>query len=332
MALVLVEGFEGFQTSDIAKKGGYTHSGAAIVTSSGRRSGRALEVDSVAKWCKIPFTALTTVYAGFAVHLPADAIGTEFPSSYYIFLLGNSDGNQLYFTMNNSRILCVQRGASTLLATSSNYLRTGWNFIEVQATANNTTGAVLVKIGGVTEINISSQDTLNTGSTTNFSYIQFSANWSYDTLFDDLWIDDAGLKGDCRIDVISPSGAGNSTQWTPSTGSNYACVDEIPGSATDYVQSSTANQVDTYAFGNLSALSTTIHATALNAMIKKTDSGSRGISPVTRSGGTDYVGSETSPTTSDLYMTEIRETDPDTAAAWDESGVNAAEFGVKLTT
>ena len=100
--------------------------------------------------------------------------------------------------------------------------------------------------------------------------------------FDDLYVCDSagstnnGFLGDCRIDTIYPSGAGNYTQFTPSTGSNYTCVDETAPNTTDYVDGATVGDRDSYALGNLSALSSqTVYGVQVNAAILKDDAGSK---------------------------------------------------------
>ena len=51
------------------------------------------------------------------------------------------------------------------------------------------------------------------------------------------------------------------------------------------------------------------------------------------SGGTDYDQNELFLPSDDYGLfTDIVETDPDTSSAWTVSGLNAAEFGIKLTT
>jgi len=51
---------------------------------------------------------------------------------------------------------------------------------------------------------------------------------------DNLIVDNAGWIGQTRIQGLAVSGAGTTTQFDPSTGSNYECVNEVPYSDTDY--------------------------------------------------------------------------------------------------
>jgi hypothetical protein len=58
--------------------------------------------------------------------------------------------------------------------------------------------------------------------------------------------------------------------------------------------------------------------------------GTRQIAEVCRSGGTNYVGTTQTLGSSYLMYRQIHETDPATSAAWTQTGLNSAEFGVKV--
>lgn len=51
---------------------------------------------------------------------------------------------------------------------------------------------------------------------------------------------------------------------------------------------------------------------------------------VLRRGGTDYESGDLVMADSCAYFEQIRETDPSTAAAWTQSGVDAVELGAKV--
>jgi hypothetical protein len=63
---------------------------------------------------------------------------------------------------------------------------------------------------------------------------------------------------------------------------------------------------------------------------RKVDSGARELITPVRSGTTDSDSATNVLATSYLYYTELHATDPDTAAAWTISGVNAVEVGQKV--
>jgi hypothetical protein len=217
-----------------------------------------------------------------------------------------------------------------------------WYYIEFKATIHDTTGSFSVHVNGVnesmgTQTNI---DTRNAG-TPLVDRVRLGGAVSTGLSWDaDDWyvLNSSGsapnndFLGDIRVAAVLPSGAGNSTQWTPSAGSNFQNVDETPpDDDTTYNSEATASDKDTFAMGNIPSTPTTIYGVMQGARHRKDDAGSRTLRQVVRSGGTDYEGSDIS--VSDTYQftfEPVRETDPNTAAAWTESGFNAVEAGYKL--
>lgn len=97
------------------------------------------------------------------------------------------------------------------------------------------------------------------------------ANTAGDWVFDDgVFNDSSGsvqnsYPGEGKVIILRPNGAGASTQWTPSVGSNWQCVDEVtPNDATDYVSSNTDEQIDSYALDPSDLTSETITCIGLN--------------------------------------------------------------------
>jgi hypothetical protein len=138
--------------------------------------------------------------------------------------------------------------------------------------------------------------------------------------------------GDVTVTALYPSGAGTTSGWTPSAGSNYQNVDETPANDdTDYNSTATLNAKDTYAMQDCAA-GADIRAVQILAAVRKGAEGPGQVKLVTRSSSTDYDGAAQGiGGTSYSYVREIRETDPATAAAWSESGWNAVEIGLKKT-
>jgi hypothetical protein len=69
----------------------------------------------------------------------------------------------------------------------------------------------------------------------------------------------------------------------------------------------------------------------ISAYATKTDAAARNLAIVTRSGGSDFDGSDVALALgTNAYVQQLRETDPATAAAWAIAAVNAAEFGAKV--
>ena len=188
------------------------------------------------------------------------------------------------------------------------------------------TGSFIVKVNGVEEINYTGQ-TSNSALQIDRVTIVVPANSCY---LDNFILDSSDWIGRTKIQAIVPTGAGTTTQYDPSTGSNYACVDELPYSDTDYISTNTPDEIDTYATGNMTGDVGSVKCVQLQARTKY-----EGSSAVTkldlavRSGGTNYFSADKTLTTSYTTESNLWETNPNTSTAWTETTVNAMEIGVK---
>jgi hypothetical protein len=144
--------------------------------------------------------------------------------------------------------------------------------------------------------------------------------------------------GHYRFGCLDADGNGNQSDFNGSDGNqtdNYLLIDDgfTPDDSTTYVESATVNDVDTYSMDDLPTPALSIIAVCPVIRAVKTDAGTRALTAVIRSGGADYDGAvEQFLSTSYAGYREAFLVDPDTAAAWDEAGVNAMEVGMKVTT
>jgi len=144
-------------------------------------------------------------------------------------------------------------------------------FFEVYYKLDNVSGRVVVKSNGVSLFD-SSGDT-NPGAYTGFNIVMFgkdTAPWATgNAYYDNIILDSANWIGKTYIQGLAVTGVGTTTQLTPSTGSNYTCVDEIPASDTDYVYSNTVDQLDTYTLADLTGTIGTIKAVQVQSRVVK---------------------------------------------------------------
>lgn len=234
------------------------------------------------------------------------------------------------------KLLAYKGDSATLLATSTAAMSAAaWKLIEIYYLPHATDGAFQVKIDGVLDIDIDPADgDISTApSTANIDTVQVGGGASQLAGYlDDIVLDDAGWIGNTKIQGIVPTGAGTTTQWDPSAGDNYACVDELPPSDADYVSTNVTNEIDTYAMGNLTGSITSIKCVQIQARAAYEGTPTpTHIQLGCRSNGADYFATDLTPPSSFGPLTKILETDPDTEVAWIADGVNAAEFGVKAT-
>jgi len=254
------------------------------------------------------------------------------------------DGSTIHvgWYSNTNGSISVRRGGAggTILGTTVTGLlsSTVWSYIEFKATIHDTTGVVVLKVNGVEVLNLTNQDTRNgaNAQVTSLQIYNIVAN-TVGTYWDDIYICDTNgavnndFLGDVAVKRLLPSGAGNSTDFTPSAGSNYACVDEAAvNDDTDYVQSTTVGHKDLYAFGDLPTGTWVIKGVAVNLQAKKPDAGSRTARALTRTGATDYEGGDLSVGIAYANLQTFFETNPNTGVAWTHSEVDGAEFGEKV--
>jgi len=157
------------------------------------------------------------------------------------------------------------------------------------------------------------------------------------TYIDDFYIcDQTGstnndFLGDVRVDTLLPNGEGTHLDFTPSTGTtHYQLVDEAAPNTTDYNESGTAGQRDSYAMQDLASVTGSIKGVQVAGAILKDDVGARSIKVGVRAGGTTSVGSTQALATTQIYYTAVHETNPSTSTAWTEAGVNGAEAAFEI--
>jgi len=325
MARIFIEGFESGGLEQWT-----TNSGCTIVSAESGMSGSyCLECTGVNDYVRKNMgTSYSSMYFAFKYRPTVDA------NSRCILHLFDSAGTAIMSITRNktSKIIEAHRGAynGTLLDDGTTTLNVNTTYlIEVYYVPLNSGGTIQVKIdGGAAEIDYSGD---TTAGLENLQTIGLGDPNDSQAYFDDFVMDDAGWIGNTRIQGLVPTGAGTTTQWDPSAGSNYACVDELPPSDTDYVYTNTADEIDTYAAGNMTGTIDSIKCVQIQARARKQDSPTpTQLQLVVRSGGSDHVSaSKALPTSFGVPVYNIWELNPADSAAWEEADVNGMEIGVK---
>ncbi|MGQ9677110.1 MAG: hypothetical protein ACUVX1_15725 [Chloroflexota bacterium] len=214
-----------------------------------------------------------------------------------------------------------------------------WYVVEARFKPLNSGGVFQLKVNGQMVIDytgdttngLENVKTVNIGSTYNGSYIM------------ELRIDDIGINdtngaqqnswlGDGAVLALMPSGAGSTTELTPSAGDNYACVDERPPSTADYVASSTVDAEDTYALADLPSIYTGVRLVQPMAYAALAAAGSGAWRGVLRSGGTNYADAADKilSTSYAIVRGDVYYTDPADSNPLTPTKVNAFEAGVRV--
>ena len=343
MSLLFIDGFDHYVTADITKKWTAINSTVGIAASSGRRGGGALSSGATSRYVSKTLAASASFVTGFAFSfttLPsASAVICTFDdvATTQCSLAVNADGTLSVF---RSTSTSVTNGTSTLSLSANT-----WFYIEWKVTIADSIGAntCKVRVNGIDWITVATgQDLKATANATANGFRLGGGTGATNfggSIFDDFYIcDQSGstnndFLGDVRIDTLYPTSDGNYTAFTPSTGSShFALVDEATPNTTDYNDGAAVNDRDSYGMGNLSALtSQTVYGVQVNAAIVKDDAGAKSAATFVRSSSTDGDGASVALGTSQVYVSQVFETDPNGSIAWTETSVNAMEAGVKVT-
>lgn len=331
MALIRFDGF-GLSSSFPP---GWTAGSGTIQTASPRFAGRRYGQAATLANSYVSFTAVSEIYVGFAVNFTGTA-----PSGGNVALYGDAGAtSHLSLTVNSSGNLRLLRGGTELLISESAGFTNAWHFIEVRATIDNSTGICQVRVDGATSPLFDfSGDTRNGGTNTTIDRVRFASSGSNSTVrFTDVYLlDTSGSAplntwlGDLRVDALAPSGAGNSTGWTPSAGSNWDCVEEVPEATADYVSATDSGTEDLYALADMDTTVADVLAVKVQHYAQKSDAGASSIVPVLRYSGTDYDGDSVALATSWAKTDQTWTTNPGTSEAWTRSQVDALEAGMKV--
>lgn len=346
MALLFIDGFD---VGDIALKwttagngGGH---GASATTPYG--AGLSLQLSESGGWqiWKKNVTPSATVYMGFAFMRTGDS-RTAGSDPFVMVYSDNGATVHLQVGLNNALGTYTLYLGSTAIATSAGSLhaRGAWYFLEFAWKVDAVTGSFTMKQDGVTVLTFSG-NTKNGGTSTNidavgiksmaFGYIggqQGDGNYYFDDLYagNGVGAVNNSFLGSCRVQTLLPTAAGSSTQLTPSVGSNWDNVNDVPYVSTTYNTGNTSGQRDTYAMGDLRAGTGTIFGVQDTIMALKSDAGSVSIKAAIKSGATVYYDTTQSLTANLTDYSALRETDPATSAAWTTASVNAIEFGAEI--
>jgi len=228
--------------------------------------------------------------------------------------------------------LKVLDGSDNVLATgSANLTKDTTYLVEVRFKPGTTDGIFQVKVDGVLDIDFSG----NVGTSLQIDSIRigYITTFLYSGMYvDNVVVDDAGWPGNTLIRALVPTGAGNSTQWTPSSGSNWECVDEIPASDSDYVNTDTMDQVDLYAAGELPSEANNVKCVQvqIRAMREGNSLNVQRLRAAVRTNNIDYFSDFLAvPTTNPVGLVNLWENNPNTGLAWTLAEVNAMEIGMK---
>ncbi|REJ65626.1 MAG: hypothetical protein DWQ31_16940 [Planctomycetota bacterium] len=362
MALLMMEGFETFGTtvgaggatdvqngmqrkySDLKGVSSTAHNLADTELDAGRSAGFSLKstVSSARTFSFSLGTGNTPTdnewVVGFAVKF------SSFPTSGNpIVTIGRNTGNAK-ITVTSTGTLRLEGLFSNLIEeTASPVLSLNtWHFIEWKTrVADAPNGDYEIRVDGQIVLSATGVDTDGFDDGVS-EIVQFTFQRSGQQ-FDDMYVCDQDgpdfndFLGRVVIEAVFPNAEGDAADWTPQSGTdNSAMVDDNPADDdATYVETNTQDAQDLYQYTDLSTITAEpILAVQVNTDVKITLSpGDLDVQFPVKSGTTTDDGSVVN-VASDTYQTigRILTQDPDTAAAWTQSGIDAAQFGIKAGT
>ena len=287
-----------------------------------------LDLNDTLEYLQKNITADDEMYFAF-LYRPTSALNSEQMLSVY-----SDTAVMLHLYRNNvTSFIQVRRGYNTVLDTGTHALNIDTTYlIEARFKIADAGGRVEVKVNGVSDIDF-------TGDTKESTYTQFNvvrlgngpkADLSTFAYFDNFIMDNATWIGNTNIQKILPTGVGTTTQWTPSAGANWACVDERPPSDADYVSINTNDQLDTYAAANMAGTIDLVKCVQVQSRTKKEGSPTpTNLKLAVRSGAANHLSGNKAISSSYKGLCHLWETNPADSLAWEEADVNAMEIGMK---
>lgn len=334
MALLFIEGFEGWGVTPSAviddsmqRRWEVSSYPEQMKVQVGRVAGYAVSwIHSSDKTCKSPdLGANTTLYIGFG--LKFDTLAAKIIFSFY----EPSATLGINIRITAAGELAIHRGVTNLATTSGlNLLTDTWYYIECQVTINNTTGSYELHVAENNVLSDSGVDT-QAGATAELRQICLNGS-SINPWFDDVYVNDSGFYGNCRVDAIFPNEIGATTNWTPDSGDNYDRVKENPSDDdTSYVEDDTSENRDLYNYGAVPAGLGAIKGIQIATECRETDAETFDLVTVIKSDITVSADAgQTIGTTDYTEKRRISETDPHTTVAWTSDGLNSAQFGIEV--
>lgn len=269
---------------------------------------------------------------------------TSFSDQNFLRFQSPSAGNQVGLRVTSGGNIAVVRGNTpgVVLATGSVTMSLNtWYYIEAHFVISDTVGEYETRINGTVDItHATGADTRTDATYSTTDRVNLSGNGTMVSYFDDFYVCDTSGTAhatylgnpDLKVQGFSPNAAGDVTGLTPSTGSNWSCVDDVPPSDSDYVTGTDTSGYDLYNIPDLTGITgiqagtlwvRAAAASAANvAAVVKYDSNNDGTAD------TESVGTDQALSASFAYYPRVLDTDP-AGHTWTTAKMNALQIGAK---
>jgi len=339
MAHQFSEGWDAYTTgAQVIASGKYpvVFSGISFGTNIGKFGGCAINFPSQSAFrCNVNIASGNTIYVGGWWKL--GYIGVNAFSTYGLFgIQPGGAGNPLSLLNYNGSYLTLNNNSSTILATGTTLLIDGWHWIEASFNLNGASSTSTAYVDGIQQWSGTFNLSAFAAQAVQYACIGSCTTGSSSNYLDDFIIwDNSGSAfntfplGPRRIGLMTPNGAGASTQFTPSANANWQCVSQAFGGSANVSDTGTGNS-DLY---TMSALGYTPRST-INAVVVNTQASNPGgdanhsLTNKLRSGTTvasGAAGAHVLTSTNVVYLDAFPL--DSSGAAWTLANVNSSQAG-----
>lgn len=335
-----IDGFESYGTTNgntaVGALNKYTNSLGTLTVRAGRLAGHSLSGNSSVVLTTPAFTANDIWFVGFAYYY-IKTTNIEEPVFQLI------DGSTVQCTVNlqcNGELQARKGSGGTSLGfTTGARIRAGtWNYIEIKIKVHASAGTVDIKVNGVNVMALTGKNTDQHASAQATAVALCGASSNNQSTFDDFYVlDNTGSNnntflGPQKATMILATGDHGTNQWTPNSGSNhFDRVNENPhDSSTSYISDLLTGDTEEFDYANTGSEVTAIKGVMVNTVFETDSVVALSVKNHVNSGGTSSDDAGTAGTNG-TYKTAsfLVETDPNIAALWTKTNLDAALFGVK---
>jgi hypothetical protein len=336
MAVLLAEGFELASKTALTSRGWTIAAGATIGTTQahqdldGRGGDYAINLSPTTNMFTETFST-TARWLHFSAYMATGGAADFFVSFW-------RSGAVTYSVVwdSVSGLIELRRGSSTGTLVDTSVSSVGFDtrhWFAIELVADNSAGLVNVYVDGdVVALVDATGDTQSHGSLSGWDQLRIQGNAG--DYIDDIIITDSttGRIDEAYVVLMAPTADVVGSTLTPSTGSDhYAVVDEIPPSSSEYDEATAASQAGFYTHATLPWAPDSILACKVSSYAAR--DGTITLAELGIQDGVTSYGTATAMGGAGAYVLveRIADLDPDTGAAWTETGVNDAEIGIRFT-
>jgi hypothetical protein len=212
-----------------------------------------------------------------------------------------------------------------------------WFYIEFKVYCDNTNGTWELRLNGNVIGSASGVDTQ--ASITNYHQtVQWNTNYC-DQKIDDIYIcDGSGSKNNDFLGVmrVIPAwpGTDQTIEWETMVGAPdhpRAVNEQEPDDDTSYIEDDDVGDKDIFDYAEITDSFDTAAGLMINTLCRETDAQSFDLINIVRSNGTEYdQPSQKVGSSSYVHRYDILESDPATGLDWTKTGIDSAQYGVKV--